>query len=136
MFSKNRKRKNRKYLKFVSITFMLAGLLMLAVSFFILNSYLIFKNPVLSPIGKSFTKPENNFISLLKNAKINISGFSVTTDSSYMVLLVDNGNVIFDPSKNLDMQVRSLQIILSRLTIEGKRFKSLDFRFDKPVVSF
>lgn len=136
MFSKNRKRKNKKYFKFLTFIFLFTGILLLAVSLFILNSYLFFGKPLISPIGKSFTKPENNFMSLLKNAKINVSSFSVATDSSYMVSLVDNGTVIFNPSKNLDMQVRSLQIILSRLTIEGKRFKSLDFRFDKPVVSF
>jgi len=115
---------------------MIAGISMLVTSFFILNSYWILKKPILSPLGKSYKKPENNLTILLKNAKINISNFEVATDSSYMVSLVDNGTVIFNPLENLDLQVRSLQIILSRLTIEGKRFKSLDFRFDKPVVSF
>lgn len=74
--------------------------------------------------------------SLLKKEKIQFLAVSVASDSSYLVYLQGGAEAIISPKKNLLEQVRSLQIVLSRLTIEGKRFKSLDFRFEKPVISF
>lgn len=136
MSSKNRKRKNKKNLKIVAFSFILVGFLLLGYSAFMLRDYLFIRDKVISPVGRNYKKPENKLLPLLKTAKISISNFSIATDSSYVVSLVDNGTVVFDPLKNLDTQVQSLQIILSRLTIEGKRFKNLDFRFDKPVVAF
>jgi len=38
--------------------------------------------------------------------------------------------------KNIDEQISSLQRILRELTIDDRPFKSIDFRFEKPVVEF
>jgi hypothetical protein len=50
--------------------------------------------------------------------------------------LIDNGEVILSSKKDIGSQLSSLQLMLARLTIEGKKLKVLDFRFDNPVVSF
>lgn len=51
--------------------------------------------------------------------------------------LTDGPTVVFSDSKDPQVQVSSLQLILTRLTIEqGKNAKMIDMRFNKPVVKF
>ena len=38
--------------------------------------------------------------------------------------------------KNLDKQEYELRTIVKQFLIQGKKFKSLDLRFNKPVVKF
>lgn len=75
-----------------------------------------------------------NLKNLLALKNISFSSISISTDSAYLVKLSSDEEVIFSSKHNLDMQVSSLQLILSRLTIEGKKFIKLDFRFDKPII--
>lgn len=131
-----RNRKDRKYLRYLGLLFILLGVSLVFAAAFIFLSPYIFKNPLISPIAQNLKSQNPDIKSILAKEKINVSEVSVATDSSYMVNLVDGGTVIMSPNKDLVEQVHSLQIILSRLTIEGKRFKTLDFRFDKPVVAF
>lgn len=56
-------------------------------------------------------------------------------DGNFQVDLKDNGYIIVSQSRNLSVQIASLQVILQRLTMEGKRFAKLDLRFDKPVIT-
>src|SRR5260221_2773392 len=52
-------------------------------------------------------------------------------------ITVDTGTVaVISFSKDIDKQIASLQLTISRLTIEGKKLSKIDFRFDRPVVSF
>ena len=81
--------------------------------------------------GSSNKELEN----LLSQKNIAFSSISVLSDSSYLVKLSTGEEIIFSGTKAMPPQVSSLQLILSRLTIEGKRFVRLDFRFDKPVVT-
>lgn len=67
---------------------------------------------------------------------ITFSSVTVASDSSYLVTLPAGEQVLFSQKKDIVSQVSSLHLILSRLTIEGKGFSSLDFRFDKPIVVF
>jgi cell division septal protein FtsQ len=56
------------------------------------------------------------------------------SDGAYTISLSDGSEVIFSSQKDMVLQISSLQFILSRLTMEGKLFKRLDLRFDKPVI--
>ena len=91
---------------------------------------------IVSPLSKNTSSNilmvENQF------GKKNISYSKVTEepDGSVSVILKEGGEVIIAPKKNLNTQLSSLQLMLSRLTIDGKRLKTLDFRYDNPVVSF
>jgi hypothetical protein len=78
----------------------------------------------------------NQINDLLQKSGIPFASVENGNDSTYLVNLKDGGQVIIAQDKNVQNQISSLQLILSRLTIEGKRFKSLDFRYDKPVVLF
>lgn len=44
--------------------------------------------------------------------------------------------ILFSGEKNKDKQAFELETIIKRFKIEAKEFKTLDFRFDKPVVTF
>jgi len=72
----------------------------------------------------------------LRKSKIDFSSSSLASDSSYLVRLKSGETINFSSEKSLDEQISSLQLMLYRFTIEGKRLERLDFRFDKPVVVF
>lgn len=52
------------------------------------------------------------------------------------IQLKGDQEVWLSTAKPLDNQIASLQLTINHFTIEGKQFKRLDFRFDKPVVEF
>lgn len=76
------------------------------------------------------------FQALLIRNSISFLKVDVASDSSYIIFLKDNGEVHMDSKKNLQPQISSLQLILSRLTIEGKKFKKLDLRYELPIIEF
>ena len=100
--------------------------------------------PYVSPIPKTllFGKnipffredPESQLKKALLEAHIQFSSISAMSDASYSVMLENGEEILFSTKKSFTGQISSLQLILSRLTIEGKRFALLDVRFDKPVI--
>ena len=93
----------------------------------------------ISPLSKSFVKggttaDVNTLEKLLKEKNIAFSFLSPVDDASYLVSLTSGEEIVFSAHKPLSVQVSSLQLIVSRLTIEGKRIGRLDFRYDKPVI--
>lgn len=70
----------------------------------------------------------------LEKKKIAFGDIKSASNSSYLVTLKDGEVVTFSSEKDILSQVSSLQVILSRLTMEGKLFSQLDLRFDKPVI--
>lgn len=79
---------------------------------------------------------KNRLEDILKKNKIEFVNIVINPDKSESVDLKIGGQVIFSTNKDLDGQVASLQLMLSRLTIEGKKLKTLDFRYSSPVVTF
>ncbi len=95
-------------------------------------------NFFVSPLAQGKVEKEGSLEALLYKNNIQFSKVQTASDSanlSYIVFLRDQGEVYLG-SKNLPSQISSLQLILSRLTIEGKKFKKLDLRFDKPIIEF
>jgi len=60
----------------------------------------------------------------------------ITSPYSLTVWLKDGEEIVFSFKKEIQIQVDSLQFILSRSKIEGRRVKKIDLRFDKPVVTY
>lgn len=56
-----------------------------------------------------------------------------SSDSAIIVLLKDNGEVYLSEDNYVE-ELPSLQRIISQLTMEGKRFKRLDLRFERPII--
>ncbi len=103
---------------------------------FYLNSNLILRKPLfISPLGKinsDVVIVEKN----LKEKNISFSQIVALSDSSYVINISNNGQVKLSSTKDIGKQITSLQRILVALTIEGKPFKSIDFRFEEPIISF
>lgn len=72
----------------------------------------------------------------LKKAHILYMDIQIAEDNSYIVTLQNKEVVIFSSVKSYKQQVASLQLVLSRLTIEGKNIERFDLRFEKPIVVF
>lgn len=53
-----------------------------------------------------------------------------------LILQTDGTTAVISAHKNIKFQVTSLQLILSRSRIEGRNPVKIDFRFEKPVISF
>ena len=128
----NPRQKRRFRSKFLTCIFLL---LVAGVVIFFLNLFFISGKPLfISPVGKENTDL-SSIKKILKNNNILFSDV-VLSDYSYVINLQNNGQVRFSQDKDIAQQVASLQRILRELTIEGKPFKSIDFRFAEPVIIF
>ena len=136
MFRQRRLLKKEKLNVKIKLIFVACAVLLIAVigfEFFYFN----FANvSVISPLAKNKLSKLNNLENQLSKEKILFTSVSASADGSFTVKLKDGGEVILSSKKDIGSQLSSLQLILSRLTIEGKKLKILDFRFDNPVVSF
>ncbi len=86
-----------------------------------------------------------DFEKKLKQNDISFDKVFIATSGAYLIAKLDNeSTVYFSNEKPVDLQVRSLHEVLTRLTIDGqpqkntgsKEPKLIDFRFDKPIVRF
>lgn len=130
------KRQKKEALKHrYGIVFVFLGLLIIAVCLFFL-AFFDKPEPLINPLSKNQTSSTKKLADVLK--KKNVSYVSITTqnDLNYKITLDNKGEVIINPNKDLDAQVSSLQLILSQLKIDGKAFKRLDFRYEKPIITF
>ncbi len=131
------KHKREFYKKFPYLFFSLLLLFFLAVLVFYFSKTIISKHIFfISPLAQGKISKEQSLEELLYKNNIQFTKVEVATDSSHIIFLKDQGMVYFDSGKSWQSQISSLQLILSRLTIEGKKFKKLDLRFDKPIIEF
>lgn len=86
----------------------------------------------LAPIPKD--DPTRTLSDLLLKKNIPIDSSPSSSGSAIVVTVSGNGQVFFSRVKDIGSQVDSLQIILTRLTIEGKEFKKIDFQYEKPII--
>lgn len=94
------------------------------------------RNPLfISPIGRDNIDAKS-VEKILKDKNIAFDKVLVLSDSSYLIVIANNGQVRISSQKDINRQISSLQRILRELTIEGKSFKSIDFRFAEPIISF
>lgn len=84
----------------------------------------------------------NSLFDKIKEIQMALVGFKIPTEE---IILIDNSiivkenqetYIIFSVNKPIENQVRSLQVIIERFTIEGIKPKKIDVRFDKTVVLF
>jgi len=87
-------------------------------------------------LAKNKSSQDTSLEILLTKAKIPFVSVSRSSDYYYTVAIPDGGQIFISSKKDLISQISSLQLVLNRLTIEGKRIKTLDFRFDKPIIKF
>ena len=127
------KRRNSFRKKIIAYILFLA---ILGFIIFLINYLSIFGKPLfINPIGKTNIDAKK-VEKILKDNNILFSQVYVLSDSSYGINIPNNGQIRFSSQKDIAKQVTSLQRILRELTIEGKQFKSIDFRFEEPIISF
>ena len=137
LFSKRRinKYSPKQGLKLILITILFIGIISTLFAYLYINSY-IGTYGFISPLSQNketlLVKVEEE----LEKQNISFGKVSSNSDGSLSVKLKNESEIIFSSKKDVKSQITSLQLMLSRLTIEGKKLKSLDFRFDNPVVSF
>ncbi|PIZ99857.1 MAG: hypothetical protein COX78_01335 [Candidatus Levybacteria bacterium CG_4_10_14_0_2_um_filter_35_8] len=121
--------------KRIAIFILLLGIFLSFLSLFLSVYYnVLFKDLPKNPISKTRMSALIDLEILLKKKNIQYQKVLPGNDLSLFITLKDEGLVIFSLKRDLSTQTSSLQLILSRLTIEGKRLKKLDFRFDKPII--
>lgn len=112
------------------------------VSGILLLKYYFLNREIISPLADKIkeniqiTNSANELEQILKKNNVSFGSVSNFSGSSLIVKMNGEEKVIFSTKKPFQEQVSSLQFILSRLTIEGKRFTRLDLRYDDPVISF
>lgn len=100
----------------------------------------LFSNPfakreIVVPLAQK--DPLRELEGLLREQKITITQGPIASDSAMLVRLgMGDTLVIFSERRDLKLQVSSLQIILNKLTIEGRKVRKIDLRFDTPLVVY
>lgn len=134
----------RKVKKFYSYIFLSTGLfslvLFVCMSLFWLHFHTI---SIVSPLGtlKAFALSHNSNM-LLAEVSTSCSKYSLScqniafTTQQDITFTINNHQVFISTSKNISQEIASLQLIIRQLTMEGKEFHRLDFRYDRPVISY
>lgn len=139
-----KKRKKILALQKILIVFAIISCIIIVLEIIYLANVLQ-KPKFISPIANTYknvlaaitnNSPKNQLIELLHKNSIQYTSISSYGDGSMLIKLENGEEVLLSSKKLLETQVSSLQLILSRLTIEGKRIAKLDLRFDNPVIVF
>lgn len=78
---------------------------------------------------------EKEFAEEFKKAKLELVSLSVSGEKEIEASLSGGTKVLFK-TEEISQQVSSLQVLLSRFKIEGRRPKIIDLRFEKPIIVF
>jgi len=130
-----KKEKKKASRKRIGLFLIIVGLHLIAVSVFLVNFFN--KDPLfLSPLSDNQESVNSKLVEELKEKNIRYKTIETNQDLSLIVKLDGGGEVIMDPKKSISSQLSSLQLITAQLKIEGKTFSRLDFRYQKPVITF
>lgn len=119
----------------VILLFLVVFLGMVAVGYWQKEKIMILLRPasIQTPI---FKQPEvYPLVELLEKNSLVLEAAPVSF-SDAIVASVAGVSVFFSPQKDLASQVRALQLVLPKLTMEGKKIKEIDLRFSKVVIRY
>lgn len=128
--TKKQLKKQKKIKIYLGILILIFALLSMVLFYKIIFTK---KTLFISPLSSIGFSKNTSFENKLKNAKIDFTRLNISKNE-YRFDVKGEGLVIMTGTKNIDEQISSLQVILKNLKIKGIRFKSLDFRYDKPVI--
>lgn len=75
------------------------------------------------------------FLKSLSDIEIKIDSLDIN-GINMIVCKLENRKIIFSIEKEKELQVFQVKEIIRRFKIEGKNYKEIDLRFDKPVIRF
>jgi len=133
-----KKRKVRRTLILVSAAFVLLLVSSLGAGIYLYITNFKVISPLPAQLGSwlptsSSDQSEKDLTSLLRSRNIMYTAIARNADE-FVITLNPKQQVILTREKNFAEQISSLQVILQQLTMEGREFRTLDLRFDKPVV--
>lgn len=138
---RNQKKKFKKIFKLLILIVVLliitlfARLYLKKITFF--NSLFLKKSSsdyVINP--NSDTAKISDFEKKLRDRKIYYNNIKENLDTGTIEVLLGNGiTVIFSKFKDIEWQINSLQSIISKLTIEDRIPKKIDFTYEKTIVN-
>lgn len=130
-----KKEKKKASKKRLGLLLIVLGLLLITLS--LIGIKFLTHDPIfLSPLSQNQESSISRIIQELKESKIDYQKIITNDDLSYTVDLGDDRQVVLDSNKNISHQLSSLQLIIAQLKIDGKTFRRLDFRYQKPVITF
>jgi hypothetical protein len=138
LLKKEKHVQSKKRLRFFSAIFGMLGLSCIGIGILVLLKEPPYTSPL--PIFLPFQADAGNAQSkkelekALKDADIVYEDLKQVRSGIYSFTIEDNGEVTLTLKKSLSTQLSSLQVILVRLTMEGKKFKRLDMRYDRPII--
>jgi len=77
-----------------------------------------------------------NLTEKLQSINLKINSIDIINEDMILFNLEGAKEVVFTSKKEPEKQFFPISIILKQLKIEGREFKRIDVRFDKPIVSF
>jgi len=135
---RDKKQLNKKRILLLSLISGLIGFLcvILGIIIFLDEPAFISPLPLLRSLGLSNDSDTviKQIDTFMKSQNISYKDISLSGKTTYIVRVSDNEKVYITSNKNLSKQLSSLQVIHSRLTMEGKKYSRLDLRYDKPVI--
>ena len=131
-FKKEKSKQRTRFIIWFLIVFFIVSLF----TVFLYFNFSFGRNVYISPVAKNKSSKTIFLENELEKAGITFTSVVQESDGSFEVKLKDESKVIISSKKDIKQQLSSLQLMLSRLTIEGKKLKILDFRFNYPVVTF
>lgn len=111
-------------------------------------------NQLSSPIINYYQRLNNNFFQIGdwidysdirqtlfyidKLGQINLRILTIDIKGQDMLVfnLEDDKKIVFSSNKEKETQIYQLELIIRQFKIEGKEFKKIDLRFEKPVITF
>lgn len=138
VLKKDQKQYTKKQILFFSLLSGVLGVVLILAGMIVLSKEPIFTSPLplLRPFGGSSEKDESKqqIEKFVKEEQLSVKEIQQVSKTVYKLKLEENGEVLLTSERDISEQLASLQRIVSRLTMEGKKFKRLDLRYDKPVI--
>lgn len=138
VLKKDQKKLTKKKVLFLSLISGAVGVLCIVIGIFVLEHEPTFISPLPFLRSLGFTSDQDTekkqIESFLKDHSIDYKDVVPMGKTTYSVRTKEGGTAYLTKNKAIPEQLSSLQRILSRLTMEGKKFSRLDLRYDKPVI--
>jgi hypothetical protein len=127
---KNKRTQDKIFKKVKILSILTSAFMLFLITEFAYNNFIKDKSLFINPLSSQSSNKLGDFLN-----QRNIPYKNLEEGSNYYVLELDQGQiVIISKNKDIGEQLSSLQLIQSRLKIEGRDFKSLDMRFAQPVI--
>lgn len=138
VLKKDQKQLTKKKILLLSLLSGGVGIAFILVGIFVLKHEPTFISPLPFLRSLGFTNDQDiekkQIESFLRDHSIDYKDVGHFGKTTYVISTKDGGSAYLTKNKDLSDQLSSLQRILSRLTMEGKKFSRLDLRYDKPVI--